>query len=207
MTCSRKLGFLVLLNLFSIQIAFAQSNPLLGFFSASENKGSVYLSWQIVAGSTCNGIQIYRSTDNISFVQIGDIPGICGDISFAVDYDFTDIDPVKNAINYYRLELGNNGYSQVLAVEVIDIAKNGFQVRPNPAYGLSKILFENDNSTLHNLTIYNTLGELVFLDSGKNDFFEFDAGTFQNGTYFFTIATSSNNAILQGKVMVIHGVD
>jgi hypothetical protein len=79
-----------------------------------------------------------------------------------------------------------------------------FQLRPNPAYGLSKILFENDNGSLHNFTIYNTLGELVFTTSGKHDFFEFDAETFQNGTYFFTIATSSNNLILQGKVMVIH---
>ena len=204
MTRLRRFSLLLLLNVFSSQNTFAQFNSILNSFSASENNGNVYLSWQIVAGSTCNGIKIYRSANNISFVQIGDIPGICGNISFAQDYDFTDFEPIKNAVNYYRLELGNNGYSQVLAVEVIDIAKNGFQLRPNPAYGISKIIFENNNSLVHNFNIYNILGKLVFSVTGKEDFFEYDSNAFQNGTYFFTIALPGNDFILSGKLMVVH---
>lgn len=203
MNIVRKNRLLILLILSSFQYTVAQTS-ILSFFSGSEINGTVYLSWQIVAGSTCNGIQIYRSTDNVSFVEIGDIPGICGDLTSPQDYDFTDFSPIKNSINYYRLELGNNGFSQVLSIEVIDIAKNGFQVRPNPANGPSKILFENYNSELHNLTIYNTLSELVFSTSGKEDFFEFDASTFHSGTYYFTIAIEGSNVKLQGKVMVIH---
>lgn len=199
----RKNWLLILLNLFSFQYTIAQTSSILSFFFASENNGTVYLSWQIIAGSTCSGIQIHRSTDNINFIEVGDIPGICGDLTSPQDYDFTDFSPIKNSINYYRLELGNNGFSQVLSVEVIDISETGFQVRPNPAYGLSKILFENDNKALHNFAIHNTLGELVYTTSGKEDFFEFDASAFQDGTYFFTITIPGNNAKLQGKVMVI----
>lgn len=198
------LSVLWLFNLAAIQVASAQADNILSYFSASENNGSVYLSWQIKSGSTCNGIQIYRSTNNLNFVQIGDIPGICGNISFAQDYSFTDPNPVKNSKNYYRLELGNNGFSQTVAVEVIDISVTGFQVRPNPAATQVKILFDNDISLSHNLNLYNVIGSLVFSASGKEDFFELDTSFLSNGSYFFTISASGKSTFLQGKLMVIH---
>ncbi len=88
---------------------YAQHNPIPGNFSLFENNGKVYLNWSIVSGSTCNGIQIYRSTDSVMFTQVGNIPGICGSSSSAISYNFIDDNPVKNKVNYYRLELGNNG--------------------------------------------------------------------------------------------------
>src|SRR5687768_12462136 len=93
-----------LLLLMSITFRQAQGSPILGKFSLSESNGQVALDWQIVAGSTCNGIQIYRSTDAVQYSQIGNIAGICGSITEAVNYFFTDTTPVKNAINYYYLE-------------------------------------------------------------------------------------------------------
>ncbi len=192
-----------MLNLYFVQFATAQADSILSYFSASENNGTVYLSWQIKSGSTCNGIQIYRSNDSLNFIQIGDFPGICGDISFAQDYNYTDHNPIKNSLNYYRLELGNNGYSQVVSVEVIDIAATGFQVRPNPATTQVEILFDNNNSIKHNLNLYSVTGALVFSTSGKQDYFELDTRALSNGTYLFTISNSANATNLQGKIMVV----
>ena len=84
----------------STENALGQINPILGHFYASEQNGVVILSWEILAGSTCNGIQIFRSTDDLNFSQINDIPGICGNISFAQDYIYEDIIPVKNKTNF-----------------------------------------------------------------------------------------------------------
>lgn len=193
-----------MLNLFSIQYVIAQTSSILSFFSGSESNGTVYLSWQVIAGSTCNGIQIQRSTDKISYIEVGNIPGICGDLTSPQDYDFIDLAPIKNSLNYYRLELGNTGYSQVLSVDVIDISENGFQVRPNPAFSITRILFENSNRASYDFKIYSVTGTLVFSASNNEDFFEFDADLLQDGLYFFTISVQGKSTKLQGKVMVIN---
>ncbi|MBA2421837.1 MAG: hypothetical protein H0V61_01240 [Chitinophagales bacterium] len=48
---------------------FAQHNLILGNFSLFQSNGKVYLNWYIVSGSSCNGIQIYRSTDSVMFTS------------------------------------------------------------------------------------------------------------------------------------------
>jgi len=122
MSLANRIFLLLLLISQSASVSVAQNHPILGKFSISENNGDVYLSWSIIAGSSCNGIQIYRSIDSINFSQIGDIPGVCGSVDFTQTYDFTDNNPVKNKVNYYRLELGNQDFSQIVSIEIIDIS-------------------------------------------------------------------------------------
>ena len=183
--------------------AFGQTNPILGHFFASEKEGEVILSWEIVAGSTCNGIQIYRSTDGLSFSQIGDIPGICGNISFAQDYIFTDLNGVKNKTNFYKLRLGSNGYSPVISVEIIDIDKNGYLIRPNPITESSRIYFSNETFTESLISIYDLKGIVVYSNITQNDFFSIDGSHFNSGIYIFSISVSGNLSKIKGK-LVIH---
>ena len=182
---------------------FAQHNPILGNFTLFENNRKVYLNWSIVSGSTCNGIQIYRSTDNINYTQIGSIAGVCGNSSTAVSYNFTDNNPEKNKINYYRLELGNNGSSEILSVKIIDI-ESGYQIRPNPVIGKAKIYFDNNTSLLFQLVIYNLKGVNIFTLETKTDFFELNTEKIQSGIYFFTIGTEGNVPKAKGRIMVQH---
>ena len=100
--------FLCLLLQAATANVFAQHNSILDNFTVFENNENVYLNWTIISGSTCNGIQIYRSTDNLSFTQIGSIARICGSSSQPRNYAFTDNNPEKNKFNCYRLELGGN---------------------------------------------------------------------------------------------------
>lgn len=184
---------------------FAQHNPnpILDNFILVENNGRVYLNWTIVSGSTCSGIQIFRSVDSISYSQIGSIAGICGSSSSAKNYNFTDENPQINKINFYRLELGGNGTSQVLSVEIIDISAGGYQIRPNPVVGNSKIYFNNNTRLEHQLLIYNLNGTQVFSSITMKDFFELNSAAFSSGIYIFTIASQGNLPKVLGKIMIL----
>jgi len=182
---------------------FAQHNPILGKFTVFENNGKVFLNWTIVSGSTCNGIQIYRSTDTINYTQVGNIVGVCGSSSSAVSYNFTDDNPEKNKVNYYHLELGNNGSSEILSVEIIDIANNGYQIRPNPVVSsIAKIYFDNNTKNQHQLFIYNISGIQVFRTSTNEDLFDLNTETFLSGIYLFTISTEGNLPRAKGKIII-----
>lgn len=194
--------------LFSILIsvigskAFGQTNPILGHFFASEKEGEVILSWEIVAGSTCNGIQIYRSTDALSYNQIGDIPGICGNISFAQDYIFSDVNGVKNKTNYYKLRLGSSGYSPVISVEIIDINLNGYLIRPNPITESSRIYFNNETNSESLINIYDFKGIEVYSSKSQNDYFTIDGIRFNSGIYIFSISVYGKLTKIKGKLVV-----
>ncbi|CAN5479792.1 hypothetical protein BH11BAC2_BH11BAC2_21810 [soil metagenome] len=195
--------FLICSFFFGTTVSFSQISPIIGDFSLYENRGNVYLNWQIIAGSNCNGIQIWRSTDSLEFTQIHDIPGVCGNISTPQNFDFTDKNPVKNKTNYYRLELGNTGPSEVLSIEIIAI-ENGFQVRPNPIADYAKIYFDNNINILSQLIIYNLHGQNIFSLATKENFFEVSTENLQSGIYFFTIGTEGGAPMAQGKIVVQH---
>ena len=186
------------------QFTVAQQNPILGHFSVFEGNGKVFMSWQIIAGSACNGIQIYRSTDSLHFIEIGDIPGICGNITTAQDYNFTDYEPEINKINYYRLQLGNNGFSEIIAVEIIRLEIGGYQIRPNPVSANAKIYFDNNKMTEHTFVLYNISGKIVSTITTKEDFFDLQASNLFSGLYFFSITNDNSIEKAKGKILIQH---
>lgn len=103
----------LLVSLKGISTLHAQQLPYLNTFSATETNGQVYLNWIIASGNTCDGVRVYRSADGIEYNQIGDIGGICGSPYSAVSYEFWDTMPLLNRISYYKLELGNLGFSHI----------------------------------------------------------------------------------------------
>ena len=198
----KRLFSLCILVLFSTTTVFSQLSNILGNFDVSQTKGKVFLNWQINAGSTCNGILILRSTDNINFKQIGEILGICGSVSVPVNYSFTDENPIKNNFNNYRLELGNSGKSEILSVEYIDIYSGGFQIRPNPVSTEAKIYYDNNKREQHHFSLYNLLGVQITNLSSNDDFFDFNANNFPAGIYFFTISDSKTALKTTGRLII-----
>jgi hypothetical protein len=197
--------FLLLLLISQLaSVSVAQNHPILGKFSISENNGDVYLSWSIIAGSSCNGIQIYRSIDSINFSQIGNIPGVCGSVDFIQPFDFTDNDPVKNKVNYYRLELGNQDFSQIVSIEIIDISSNGYQIRPQPATDEVTIYFNNETKQEQYFKLYNLNGIEVFTARTKENFIQFNTAFLQSGLFLFTISVSESQSNVKGKLLVQH---
>lgn len=197
----RPIAFLLLLVLNTA--VYGQEHPILGSFLANEEEGDVILSWVIEAGSSCNGTRIYRSANNTEFEQVGEIFGICGSIDKPESYTFRDENPVKNAVNYYKLELGVQGFSQVVSVEVIDI-ESGNQVRPNPANETTRIYFDNDLNTEHSLILYNIEGKLILSDKTNKDYFDLDVRNIDQGIHYFSIFLPGSPFKTTGKLLISH---
>lgn|SRR5574343_2224 len=180
---------------------FSQES-ILGAFSAEHVSGKVLLSWTIKGGNTCNGIDVFRSTDSISYSKIGDIEGVCGNLGYPVNYTFTDDNPVPNKINYYRLELGASETTYPLAVEVIDVGLLDYYLKQNPIIIESPVYFRNSNNSESEMVIYDNSGIQIKRMQTNLDFFMIEAFEFQSGMYFFTISSASSESLIPGRFIV-----
>ncbi len=146
----KKSSALILIFLTAISAAFAQSHPILSFFNGEAQNGQVLLSWNISGGNNCNGIIIYHSSDNVSYTEIGEIPGLCGEIIDSEPYSFLHSNPIENQLNYYKLQLGSQGFTTPLEVLFYNTKEIGFAVFPNPSDDLVNIYIDNayQNATI-----------------------------------------------------------
>jgi hypothetical protein len=198
-----KSQFIFLLALLSSGILFAQDS-MLSNFKVDVNNGKVLLSWIINAGNTCNGIQIFRSEDSLSFYEIGEIPGVCGDLSSSKNYFFTDNEPIKNAKNYYKLDLGGQEYSGVLSIEVIDLRFNEVLVRPNPADTYTNLILSNDNNQSIVISIFELSGSLKEVITTNQSEVMLTTANWREGLYYFQVVHPSHNKPFSGKFVVVH---
>ncbi|TVR38290.1 MAG: T9SS C-terminal target domain-containing protein [Cryomorphaceae bacterium] len=185
-----RLGLIGLLMIAGMTRALAQ-HPILDDFSVFQHHDQVYLSWVISRGNTCNGITIERSTDGAGFSEIGYIAGICGSPDFAQPFSFIDTNPAKNQINYYRLELGLQGYTEVRSVEFIHAPDDGFILRPNPASYMVQMLFRNPRSQEHVVELYNLSGALVLQHNTLDQQVELDISRVPAGVYLLRLTSTS----------------
>lgn len=181
----------------------AQSTNILAEFTATRNSTEIILNWVIAKGNTCNGIAITRSNDSLNFVEIGDIEGICGDEERAVSYLFTDENPVRNMRNFYRLELGSVGSSEVVGVDFPYFSDKGFSVRPNPAYNEATVYFLNPDKNEHEISVYNLNGMEVLRTESAEDNFVLNRKLFGAGMYLFSIKNKEGDRI-NGKVLLLN---
>lgn len=171
-----------------------------GFIGVPEAK-QVQLRWVISSGQTCNGTFIERSTDTIHWKQIGDIPGICGSSSAPVPYTFIDDSPVINAVNFYRLELGGQGYSVVIGVPYYDYTNEGFVLIPNPVDEATTLYFSTSKTEAYTVSLFDMTGKKVQQYSGKGESQKLDISHLQAGSYLFVILRQGKKNV-SGKLIV-----
>lgn len=183
--------------------SFAQKHPILDNFDVFEVSGKVYINCVISSGYTCNGIDVLRSEDNLTFQSVGHIGGVCGSSSDPVSYNFTDDNPPKNKLLYYKLELGGYGFTDVLTINIIDTKEFGFQIRPNPANQNTTIYFENKYDEEYHLVLMNIMGKVVLSQITRSNFFRIDLSNIPSGIYFFNILDLPSQQT-SGKLIVRH---
>lgn len=196
----------LLLAFFSLvsRVYFSQTEDFLESFHASEINQKVFLSWTIRTGNTCLGIGVLRSTDNVNFTSIGSVPGFCGSFTEPKHYDFTDNDPLFNAINYYKLDLGGEGFSQTISIELLKISDKGYVITPHPVENVSKIHFKNDSGLLTSINVYSSLGTLIYTETTNLDYFEVKIDDLEIGEYLFSLSSEVETELIIGKFIVIH---
>lgn len=192
-----------LLIYFSTAFLSAQETFILAGFNGKASEKAVLLQWTIQQGQTCNGTIIERSSDTLHFEPIGDIPGICGSSGSPVPYRFTDESPLVNQVNYYRLELGGQGYSRILAIPYFEDGNSGSLVMPNPATHATLIHFENREERLYQLQLMDTRGKMVLSQQGNSGMAVLEVGHLTAGTYFYRISIK-DKPYITGKLLILH---
>ena len=196
-----KYFFFFVLFIFSAPLS-AQNEDVIEYLNASEFNGKVLLSWSIMQGNTCNGIQVLHSTDSINFSQISSIEGICGSTQQSISYSFTDLSPEKNANNYYRLQLGGLGFSWIVSVEVIDLGMNTSIVRPNPLSKTSELLFDNEANFEVFISVYSSSGVLVNMQSTVSEQILLEKSKYTAGLYHYVLTSEESGVFCTGKFVV-----
>ncbi|MBA3649815.1 MAG: hypothetical protein H0W62_14945 [Chitinophagales bacterium] len=182
----RKKYLLISIFLFVlIKTSFAQSEFLVNF-SAIQNEQVVHLSFTLKGGITCLGTQIERATDGIHFAAIGSIAGVCGNSNFEVTYSYDDSMPVLNQSNFYRLQLGQLGYSQIVNLRVSDYSK-GWQIIPNPATDEAVIYFQNKGNHQVIFKLYKEDGLLIKTVTTISNSIDLHKSDLMPGHYIFSI--------------------
>jgi hypothetical protein len=168
-------------------IASAQQHELLGYFEGNIKNNQILLNWSVVKGKTCSGIRIFHSIDNVNYTEIGEIKGICGSVSDEITYNLVDFAPVSNEKNYYKLELGFQGYSTPLILDFQNISDNGYSIFPNP--GVEKFqIFISGSGEPTELYIYDLTGRLSGrFDSNSGQLFTVPTNDWKPGVYFVKI--------------------
>jgi hypothetical protein len=181
--------------------AQAQDAIVLDGFLGVPQTGQVQLRWTISAGQTCNGTSIERSTDTIRWEKIGEIPGVCGSSAAAVPYNFIDNSPVSNTVNFYRLELGGQGYSTIVGIPYYDYSGNGYVLIPNPLHDSGTLYFGTSENEAFTLSIFDISGKLVQQAKGTGGNFSINASDKPAGNYVFVI-TRQGIKNVSGKFII-----
>lgn len=174
-----------------------------GDFRLTESDGKILLHWVIREGNTCDGVRVYRSADGSFFQEIGRIEGICGSPFSAVAYDFTDSLPLLNQLAYYRLELGNLGFSAILSIFLPELSKQNYRVVPNPATDAATIYFENPMQQDRQLTLFSLSGEQIYQSQTNGSDFKLLLHRLQPGIYLFKISDEFQKNPIKGKLLRI----
>jgi len=188
-----------------VSLGFAvRSQSILSSFDIGLSQGNVLLAWTIKSGSTCNGMQVFRSQDSVNFVLIEDIQGVCGSLSSSVSYTFTDHTPILNAFNYYKIDFGGQEQSSILGIEVINVLSNSFVLRPNPVTGASDLYFENDNQNEVVLKVFDDFGDVIYKSQTNSNKFVLDSTSFSDGLYYFSLENMKSRNIINGKAVIVN---
>lgn len=195
--------FLCVWTFLYISVSMAQENEIIARFDVELLNEKVYLDFTIKSGNTCNGIGVLRSTDSTNFDQIYKFNGICGSSSISIDYNYTDVTPEKNKVNYYQLDLADFGFSSVKSILVIDLNSESYFLKGNPLINESILYFNNPNQSVVELKIINHTGKSVYSQITKENFFHLERSVFESGIYYFEIRREGGQGPIYGKVIVL----
>ena len=191
---------------FSLLITFpfisVSQNPAVSNFSGVQYKDSVLLNFVMNKGYSCNGINIERSDDSLNFYLIGDIQGVCGSPDFEVPFQYTDKSPLQNADNFYRLDLGNLGNSEIIKVHFAKLNIAGYSFFPNPCKDNCALYFENPKNDEVEFFLFYFSGKLIEQKKQRGSKIEINTKNLSSGIYYYRIG-NSRDARFSGKFVIM----
>ena len=138
-------------------------------FHATDNAGSILLSWKTASEKNTDYFLVERSTNGIHWNSIGEADA-AGNSSIIREYELNDYNPLEG-LSYYRLKSVDFDRSyQYSDIEVIQREKDElFSVYPNPSNGSFHVKLKHTQTQSLQLSLYDVAGKLVFMDNLNSD--------------------------------------
>jgi hypothetical protein len=158
-------------------------------FEANIVEEEVVLDWQTATETNNDFFTIERSQDAQSWEPIAQIKG-AGNSNVRLSYNAIDKNPLKG-ISYYRLKQtdydGKYEYSSTRVVQFSELSP--IRIYPNPTSG--SIIIEGLNADIHEVVVYNTLGQEMiskrWKPSSQSGRISLDFMNFPSGFYYVRI--------------------
>lgn len=197
-----KYATIILFLVGNISFCMAQKVNFSGF-TLYQNEDDILVHWNIDSGATCNGIGILRSIeDTLHFIEVGYIPGVCGNSTSSTPYNFSDNNPELNKTNYYKIRMGFSQFSETKSIYLSYIQPNELLLLPNPSHDFCEIKFNNEKHESLSIEITNDNGQQVFfIQDIKQDVYKLNVSFLKSGTY--TILLSNNGKKLAQNRLVV----
>jgi len=174
---------------------------------------SIDLSWKTLSETNNSYFTILKSTDGISFNELGQVNGN-GNSNEEITYNFTDKNP-NSGENYYKLKQtdfdGTSSVSEIISADcnISVLGESIFNVFPNPANKESDVYFEikgfNKESEVL-VVIIDVLGQelyskIIITDINGDNVNAVDKlNRLPEGTYI--IIASSKNELFKKKLII-----
>lgn len=191
---------LLLLFVLSFHFCFAQQDSIFSFFNVQQENNKVVVFITINGGIQCSGLQVQRSTDSINFMQVYEFPGVCGSPGADESYVWVDDFPVKNTINYYRLEVGNLGIvsdPKSVFFQYFEIDK--LLITPNPCEDCT-VRFPNEKREKVRIQLFSIDGKFLMEEETTNNFYSLSNFDLKGSIFFVSIFYENGNKIT-GKIL------
>lgn len=133
----------------------------------TSNMKDVLAEWRTVAEQNVNRFEIEVARGNTDyqnghFIKLGEVLSP-GNSNSERSYSFTDNEPGKNGVRYYRLKIidHDNSYVYSPVRPVVFDDEIEWQVFPNPSKGAFNLTYQLSQGETLNLKIYDVTGKLV----------------------------------------------
>lgn len=168
----------------------------LASFTSSVTNNNVKLMWSTVTELNNSGFDIERSSANLSWTKIDNVPGN-GTTSQPMNYSYTDVNLPTGSYNYRLKQIDINGnfeYFNLVNEVVIGIPEKHqlLQNYPNPFNPSTSIDFRLPYGGNVKIEVFDNSGRQVsvLLDEFKSAGYysvRFDASALSSGTYYYKL--------------------
>ncbi len=195
------LTFLLLVLAVPETVLAQRPHPILRELVAIQQQNGVLLRWVIAGGNQCNGVMAYRSEGGSAFELIHHIPGICGSTDSDETYTYLDTSPSRNAENAYRLEMGGQGFTEVITIFFRDFGERNHARLTDVSSGNVRLLFSNDAKRTVAVQVHDQNGRPVFRQQTNESEVILRTSDWEAGMYVYRIVGESIGPVV-GRMMV-----
>ncbi len=187
-------------NALPVEMLYLRAEPV--------NNQFIQVSWATSVEINNSGFQVLRSTDGVTFTNIGWVDGH-NNTTTTQTYAYDDHTALPNIVYYYKLnQVDNDGHSEeTYIVNAIITAGDVFSVSefiPNPAKDMSRLIVTTSLAQNITVKLYDMLGRQISqnahsLSSGDNSIY-FDTNALADATY--TAVLTAGSKVYSKKLVI-----